>query len=262
MEPWKILLLIAALPTIGSVALSVMNKNEISATIDNREAQEIRVENTQNQLDRTKETLAETETETAELNADTDVVQNQLATVQAQVSESELQIQTLKDQVVEADEKIRSFDELKRVVGEIDMISGRIASLRNEIQDSEDSLDQVNNLLAVNEAKKENSDRAIETKEAMESFRNAGQNWKDIRTTVTASFNDWGFVVIGAGYDQNVNGAAVLDVTRQGKPICKLLVTEVQLDKAIADIVPNSLVAGQRVQIGDRVSKPAAVQLP
>lgn len=256
------MLLVAAVPTLASLALSLANQNELKERISDREKQVTRVQNTKDQLDRTKEELGTTEKETTTLEQETDTLKNQLATKQAQVSELELRIQTLNDDISSADKKIASYEGLRKKMGEIDEVQNKISLVKNEITDLEGNVDDTENLLAVNNAKKEESDRVIKIKEAMAAYRSSGQNWTTINSTVTSAFNDWGFVVIGAGDDQNISQAAILDVTRDGKPVCKLIITEVQLNQAIADIVPNSLVPGQQVQIGDRVTKPASVSLP
>lgn len=262
MEPWKVLLLVAAVPTLISLGLSFTNQNTLKELIDNRNAQTIRVDNTKSQLGRTKEELDATGKETATLEQESDSLKNQLATTQAQVSEQDLRIKTLNEDIASATKKVASYEGLRAKVGEIEQFEAKLASRKSEVVELEESVTNTKNLLAVNEAKKEQSETSIKRKQAMEDYRRTGQNWATINTSVTAAFNDWGFVVLGAGDDQNISDAAILDVTRDGKPVCKLIVTEVQLSQAIADIVPNSLVPGQQVQIGDKVSKPASVSLP
>lgn len=262
MEPWKVLLLVAAVPTLASLVLSYQNQDALKAMIANRDAQTLRVDTTKSRLGQTKQESENTGKETATLEQESDSLKNQLATTQAQASELDLRIKTVTEDIAAATKKIAGFQGLKTLMVDIDQFEAKLASVETEITDLEEGVTNTKNLLAVNDAKKEQSDRSIKAKEAMDTYRRTGQNWAPINSQVTAAFNDWGFVVIGAGDDQNISNAAILDVSRDGKPVCKLIVTEVQLNQAIADIVPNSLVPGQQVQIGDRVTKPAAVSLP
>jgi len=68
----------------------------------------------------------------------------------------------------------------------------------------------------------------------MAKYRKTGAIWSDINTKVKSAYNNWGFVVIGAGDANGLVPAATLDVTRQGRPICELLVTEVEVNQATA----------------------------
>ncbi len=262
MESWKVLLLVAALPTIASVALAWMNKATLREKIDDRTKQAARVESARNELSRKKEELAKTESDTRMLEEESETLRGQLAALKAQVSEQELKIQTLTDQIAAADAEILKFDQLMAVFKNIDTINQQIASTNAEIVTLESTLINVENLLAVANAKKRESETQIERMEAMSRYRKSGQMWNDIDTTVKAAYNDWGFVIIGAGDVDGLVPAATLDVTRQGRPICKLLVTEVEVDQATADIITQTLLPGQTVQVGDTVTKKATVSLP
>lgn len=262
MEPWKVLLLVAALLIAIALGLSVMNRSTLSAWKSNCDDLGEKVKITQREAEKIKSEGDAITKETATLVQEADSMKNQLATSQAQVSELDLRIKTLNENIAAATKKIASYEGLKKKMDDIAQFDTKLRTAKTEVTELEEGVTNTKNLLAVNVAKKDESERAIKLKEAKDTFRRTGQNWAPINSKVTAAFNDWGFVVIGAGDDQNISNAAILDVTRDGKPVCKLIVTEVQLKQTIADIVPNSLVPGQQVQIGDRVSKAAAVSLP
>jgi hypothetical protein len=262
MEAWKVLLLVAAIPTLLAAVFSYQNYGTLKEKTADRERQKGRVENARNQLERAKEELAKTEADTRALDEESETLRGQLAALKAQVSEQELKIQSLNDEIAAADKKIASFDELKKIFGEIDKINMQIATVNEEIATLEGNLANVENLLAVASAKKRESETQIERMEAMAKYRRSGTMWRDINTKVKAAYNDWGFVIIGAGDVDGLVPAATLDVTRQGRPICKLLVTEVEVDQATAEIIIKTLLPGQTVQVGDTVTKKATVTLP
>ncbi len=262
MEPWKVLLLVAALPAAASLVLSGMNRGQLLQTIDNRTAAEQRVERTSNQLEQTKGELADTKQRTQTTEENTEQTRNQLVATRAEISDTEVRIQTMNREITEAENEIARFEELQRVVGEIEEVERKIALERSNISSLESDLNSAENRLAVNEAKKADSDAIIERKEAVVKFRNAGQMWKDINTTVRAAYNNWGFVVLNAGDSDGLVSAAVLDVVRDGVPIAKVLVTEVEPNQSVADIVADSVVPGYAIQPGDRAVKEATVSLP
>jgi len=262
MEAWKVLLLVAAIPTLLAAVFSYQNYGTLKEKTADRQKQETRVQNTRNQLERAKEELAKSEADTRALDEEAETLRGQLAALKAQVSEQELKIQTLNDDIASADKDIASFDELKRIFVDIDKINMQIATVNEEISTLEGNLTNVENLLAVASAKKREGETQIERMEAISKYRKSGNMWQDVNTKVKAAYNDWGFVIIGAGDVDGLVPAAILDVTRQGRPICKLLVTEVEVDQATADIVKQTLLPGQTVQVGDTVTKKATVTLP
>ena len=65
---------------------------------------------------------------------------------------------------------------------------------------------------------------------------------------------EWGFVVVNGGTStSNLDPSAVLLVTRGGSSIAKLKITSLEKRQLIADIIPGSLAAGNRVEVGDQV---------
>ncbi len=258
MEPWKVLLLVAAIPAGASAVLSFMNGEDLRASIAERELQEGRVERTEENLARKRDELAMVQMETRSLDQDTEAKTTQLASTETQVSEMNLRKQQLSDDIVAANDKIAGFERLKVVGVEIEQIDRQIAEVTQEINMLQDDVGNASNLLAVANAKQEETQREIDRREMEDKNRKAGIITKDLTASVKAAYNDWGFVVITAGDADGLVPSATLDVSRQGKPICKLLVTEIEPTQAVADIIPGSLLPGQVVQVGDTVTKLAS----
>ena len=261
MEPWKVLLLVAAIPAGASVWLSWENGNELKRVTAEREAQAGRVERTQENLARKREDLTNTQTETRTLGQDTEAKTTQLAATDTQISEMNLRKQQLSDTIAAANDRIASFDELKRMGLEIERVGQQIAEVSNENTMLANDVSNMSNLLAVANAKKDETQREIDRRETADKNRRAGLMSDDLETSIKAAYNDWGFVVISAGDVDGLVKNATLDVSRQGKPICKLMVTEIEPTQAVADIIPGSLLPGQMVQVGDMVSKMATAKV-
>lgn len=73
------------------------------------------------------------------------------------------------------------------------------------------------------------------------------------QATVTGVDNDWNFVSIGAGEKSGLSSDSRLLVMRGGRLLGKLSVSKIEANRAIADIVPNSLRPGVILQPGDQV---------
>lgn len=71
--------------------------------------------------------------------------------------------------------------------------------------------------------------------------------------TVATVNNEWGFLVINAGEKSGLAGDTKLLLTRNGRMLGKVLVSSLEANQAIGEIVPDSLPAGVRAQAGDIV---------
>jgi hypothetical protein len=74
-----------------------------------------------------------------------------------------------------------------------------------------------------------------------------------MEAVVTAVDQDWGFVVIGAGANSGFTPQTSLLVRRDGRLIGRVRPSAIEATQTIADIVPDSLSRGVRIQPGDRV---------
>ena len=73
------------------------------------------------------------------------------------------------------------------------------------------------------------------------------------QATVTAVDNDWDFVVIGAGEKSGLSNDSRLLVQRGGLLLGKLSINKLEANRAIADVIPDTLRAGVILQPGDQV---------
>jgi hypothetical protein len=262
MEAWKVLLLVAVLPTIASIVLSISNRATLAEAISARSLQQTKVDDGKKALEAARAELAKLESDAKQLQQDSELMTADLVSGKLGISEQELMIQTLTDDIATADTKIAKFDELVTLFKQIDSVQQKIAAANEEVATLEGNVSLAKNSLDSANARKQESEVQIERMDAIAKYRKTGAIWSDINTKIKSAYNDWGFVIIGAGDAQGLVPAATLDVTRQGKPICKLLVTEVEVNQATADIITTTLLPGQTVQVGDTVTKKATVALP
>jgi len=259
MEPWKIILLVAAVPAGLAVGLSYMNGNTLREKIDERDRQQQNVVSTQERLDRTNADIATKEQDTRTLEQDTESSNTQLAQAKSSLVDMTTQIDTLKSRVSTAETEIAAMKDLEEKAGDLARLNQEMASERNKISMEDEQIKNVENLLSVRNARKEDLGRQIERQEAEAKNRKLGIMPNDVETQVAQAYNDWGFVVVNAGDAEGVVKGAQLDVLRQGKPVCKLLVTEVMPHESVANVIRETLLPGQLVQVGDTVVKKGAL---
>lgn len=73
------------------------------------------------------------------------------------------------------------------------------------------------------------------------------------QATITGVSGEWGFVTIGAGEKSGLASDSRLLVQRNGRLIGKLEVSKLEVNRALAEIVPDSMRPGVVLQRGDQV---------
>ncbi|HEX7261012.1 MAG TPA: hypothetical protein VF258_04300, partial [Luteolibacter sp.] len=83
--------------------------------------------------------------------------------------------------------------------------------------------------------------------------RSSRINRNSMQAVVTAVNQDWGFLVIGAGSNSGFTPQTALLVERDGRRIARVRPSSIEPTQTIAEIDPESLADGVRLQPGDRV---------
>lgn len=155
--------------------------------------------------------------------ADVDKV---VATLIQQIGDPNIRLEEIPGIVGDKKEKKKALD---RELAELENIRG---SLENTVKDTAEEITRVTGKIAESKA------------------RIKGNNFA---ATVATVDNDWGFIVINAGEQSGLAGDSKLLLTRNGRMLGKVLVSSLEANQAIAELVPGSLVAGVRAQAGDVV---------
>lgn len=74
-----------------------------------------------------------------------------------------------------------------------------------------------------------------------------------MESVVSAVNDDWGFVVIGAGSNTGFTPQTKLLVKRDGRLIAEVKPSSIEASQTIAEIDPDTVAPGARIQPGDRV---------
>jgi myosin heavy subunit len=229
-----ILAVIAAL-AVGSVNFFVV-KDKISALTDDRNTQRTQKEQAQTELASTKKTLAKTE-------ADLKQTQQQLADTQAErdkaVADDAAQTKRandLTDKLAKTtQERDLAQDELAAYKSS-GLTAAQVAKLNNTLKDMQEAM------VALNEEKKV----LMHTRDRLQARLDQliGTNpdillRADLKGKIVAVDPKWDFVVLDIGDDQGVKENAELLVSRDGKLVAKVIVSRLDKDRSIANVIPG-----------------------
>jgi myosin heavy subunit len=229
-----ILAVIAAL-AVGSVNFFVV-KDKISALTDDRNTQRTAKEQAQTELASTKKTLAKTE-------ADLKQTQQQLADTQAErdkaVADDAAQTKLangLTDKLAKTtQERDLAQDELAAYKSS-GLTAAQVAKLNQSLKDMDEAM------VALNEEKKV----LMHTRDRLQARLDQliGTNpdillRADLKGKIVAVDPKWDFVVLDIGDDQGVKENAELLVSRDGKLVAKVIVSRLDKDRCIANVIPG-----------------------
>ncbi len=259
---WKVLLVIASVVLAGTAFLSYSNMGAVKQKIAEMEVQKTTLEERTGSLAKTNEEIAQFEQaiqvlkdETATLETTKVDLETKLLEAQANQKAQEANLATAKTDLEKA--KILIQD-----VVAVEAIQKEMLQVRTQNEEAEIELTQLEGAVASAKVERDRLEKVSAELAALRVDQEAGVIRGDFQSQIKKAFNQWGFVVVAGGYDQGVVNRAQLDVYRRGQPICRLLVTSVESDQTVADIVPGSLAPGQKVQVGDTVVKTVSVQTP
>ena len=104
------------------------------------------------------------------------------------------------------------------------------------------------------------------------SWRVSGESNPEAVTKISSVYATLGFVILAGGDNLGIVKNSTLEVVRDDEVIAKLKVTTVEAKSAAADIIPDSVVDGESIQVSDTVRaaqkaappepEPAAVPAP
>ncbi len=255
----KILLLLAALLSIGSAGLGFLNKSTHDQTKLDLVAKEAEIETRSEKIADLEESLSTTKTE--------------LETATSRASEAEQNLESTRAELSVATNKATSLEQLLEGKNtEITDLKGQLASLKESqpptvegapTTPETETAGQVAQLQQQLEAAELEAGLMAEKVEAAQSrvaalereaARREGQIMaKGLQGQVLAVNPAWNFVVLSLGDRQGVAPNAEMLVRRGGRMIGKIRVTSVEKSNSIADIVSGSVPVGMAIQPGDTV---------
>lgn len=203
-----------------------------------------------------KKTLEETEAQ--QLSAE-----QALASAKSAGSGLTSNLVKLDEEVAAQDEEFAQLDKTLKEVGDIlkdlggdinlDNLPAKIQQIEDDKKAKTASLEELETL--VSGADKSLTGNRAELDRLVKKIvdRSSRISRNSMEAVVTAVNQDWGFLVIGAGSNSGFTPQTALLVERDGRRIARVRPSSIEPTQTIAEIDPESLAAGVRLQPGDRV---------
>lgn len=255
----KILLGISLAIIIATAALGYMTREKVIAlqgdlketkstlattktTLARTEAD---LKKTQDELTAAKATIEERDKEITKQKSDIEGLNTKLADATKQVEEKTAEVTRLNEDMSKLKEKLGSVNP-EEMVAKMNQTQADLEKARTELAEAK----QVQATLE--QQKKEADEKLANTERTVQEYK-LGISRAGLTGKVLAYNAGWNFVVLSIGDKAGIKANAQLIVTRNSQPIGKVVVTTVEPQTSIADIIPGSVAKGQSVQPGDTV---------
>ena len=219
------------------------------------------------QRDASKENIAkaqknQSESKTARAQADTDLTKSKaLLAENIGKKEKSQKDKDEKDALVKAKTETKNANEksltdlqteldglggLPQIVADLKALEAKNAQLNSDIENTKGA---IASLIAHKQA----TDKVIAALKLREIYQKTGTVAAGASTRITEVSQELGFVVLGSGNANNVTKQSKWDVVRDNMVIAKLVVTHIEKNRSIAELIPGTLVRGMQILPGDRV---------
>lgn len=241
-------ILLFATAVVNYLVMSQMQneiKNKDDAYKNAQDSKSYVTQATENLNDNKKELLADTEL-ARQMNRDLIEAKGKK---EAAVKKLEADTKVLTDtkaKKTELDAKLASLGGLEAIVAELNRLGAKKTENDAQIQQKEAA-----QALALQ--KKQQTESSIAALKKKDLMQKTGLMNDTFTGSITNIDSQWGFIMINKGNSSNVVKNAKLDVKRGSDVVATLVVTNVQPNASICDVVPGTLAAGQQLQAGDRV---------
>lgn len=216
------------------------NPSEPAATIG---ASLTILKNTEDELATTKSNLADTTQKLAERNTEVSQLKESLASTQRDLEDTKTNLTATQEQLVPLEAKVKEVNEL---LGgrELKTVLSDLSEVQENFKVVEAEKRVIENILA------EKSDKLAQLEEVFRMGKR-GVAPLDLSGKVLAINKAWNFVVLDVGRNDQLPEGVDLTVYRGENLVGKVRTVAVDVDTAIADIIPE-WTQGE-IQIGDQV---------
>jgi hypothetical protein len=247
---WKTFSWIAAVLAIGAAVLSHGNAKALKTERALKSISEENVTLAKAKFGEWSKSLASHVTVRKATDEAVLALANEAAVLKSKVDEVTKEVEAKKVDLQDLSAKLAEAKKKEDDLGGLEAMVSKLKELKAQQSDNEAAVGALKTQVAVAAERKTQTDSEIAHLRQKEAWVAKGWMNKSFTSVVTAVDNTWGFCVLGAGSNNGVISGATLDVKRGGQVVGKVKVTNLEANRAVADVVKE---LGQEVllQPGD-----------
>jgi myosin heavy subunit len=250
---WKGLSIFAGILLLVAAGINYMVMQQMQRELDLKQTAEKNAADSKRHLTDSIENVSKNEKElkteqglAAQQNRDLNEAKAKRETTVKKLEEETAKLDVVRKNKMELDKQLADLGGLETIVQELKELAAKKQENEAKIQEKEAA-----QTLALQ--RKQNTETSIAALKKRDLMQKTGLMNDGFSGSISNIDPQWGFIMINRGNASNVVKNAKLDVKRGSDKIATLVVTNVQPNAAICDIVPGSLAENQLLQVGDRV---------
>ncbi len=249
----KIIGIIAAAILVIAAFVAFKNQQAYGKEIDNfRSAQALKKDTIQ-RLEEQQKRFKEAEESKANLTLKLVETGKKLATAIRDYDDLKKEVSVLKESHGIKEEQIAAAEDILKGLPEPDDLIPKLKRLRNQLMEAEEGTANEEDRVAKLTQRDQDAKQKIQSLSQVIDGYSTGRSLTSLKTSISAIYNGWGFVILAGGDNEGVVPGSILDVVRAGEVIAKLRVTAVEAGRSAADIVMDSMSADTMLRAGDEV---------
>lgn len=250
---WQTLSILAVLTLLFGSYLGLENRKGLADKISDREDVELAVGNLDAAKTKSKGEFDDAEKARsmaeADNNAEVDVkakLISQLGGLQKKIATQTESLRLQKAELGKIEESTSGLPDGDELKDKLTDLQGKISSLNSEKTDLETQLALLNQDRTTTKG-------SVAVYEELENDQRQQMSPANLNASIYRSYQNFGFVILGAGYNSNIVPDSKLEVVRGDEVVGTLVVTSVEANQSAAQIDGESLADGVVLRAGDKV---------
>ncbi len=249
----KIIGIIAAAVLVIAAFVAFKNQQAYGKEIDNFRSAQAEKKDTIQRLEDQQKRFKEAEESKADFTLKLVETGKKLATAIRDYDDLKKEVSSLKESLSIKEEQIASEEEALKESGEADELIPAIKRLRNQLVEAQEGIANEEDRIAKLTQRDQDAKQKIESLSQVIDGYSTGRSLMSLKTSISAIYSGWGFVILAGGDNEGVVPGSMLNVMRAGEVIAKLRVTAVEAGRSAADIVVDSMSTDTKLRAGDEV---------
>ena len=249
----KIIGIIAAAVLVIAAFVAFKNQQDYGKEIDNFRSAQVEKKDTIQRLEDQQKRFKEAEESKADFTLKLVETGKKLASAIRDYDDLKKEVSSLEESHSIKEEQIASAQKDSIDPGQADTFISEFKRLRKQLMEAQEGTANEEARVAKLSQQDQDGKQKIQALSQVIEGYSAGRSLMSLKTSISAIYSGWGFVILAGGDNQGVVTGSTLNVVRAGEVIAKLRVTAVEAGRSAADIVVDSMSADTMLRAGDEV---------
>lgn len=249
----KIIGIIAAAVLVIAAFVAFKNQQAYGKEIDNFRSAQVEKKDTIQRLEDQQKRFKEAEESKADFTLKLVETGKKLASAIRDYDDLKKEVSSLEESHSIKEEQIASAQKDSIDPGQADTFISEFKRLRKQLMEAQEGTANEEARVAKLSQQDQDGKQKIQALSQVIEGYSAGRSLMSLKTSISAIYSGWGFVILAGGDNQGVVTGSTLNVVRAGEVIAKLRVTAVEAGRSAADIVVDSMSADTMLRAGDEV---------